>query len=69
MTRPRSGPLHAVLLEVGPGLFRAEYRGEINPINSDDREIPDFHVGTNAAGVKRWVEQMAGCEKVVWGSE
>jgi len=64
-----SGVLRAVLREVEPGLFRAEYTGEINPDNPDEREIPDYHVGTDAAGVRQWVETMAtnlGYEKVVW---
>lgn len=63
------GSLRAVLREVEPGLFRAEYTGEINPENPDDREIPDFHVGTDAGGVKNWVEEMAtrmGYESVLW---
>jgi hypothetical protein len=67
--KPRSGPLHAVLREVEPGLYRAEYSGEINPENPDEREVPDFHVGTDAAGVKHWVEEMAsglGYDEVVW---
>ncbi|HEY0181524.1 MAG TPA: hypothetical protein VGC09_01840 [Rhodopila sp.] len=67
--QPRSGPLHAVLREVEPGLYRAEYSGEINPEDSDEREIPDFHVGTDAAAVRRWVEEMAlglGYDRVIW---
>ncbi|HEY4042359.1 MAG TPA: hypothetical protein VGM32_11025 [Rhodopila sp.] len=69
MTKPKSGSLHAALREIEPGLFRAEYSGEINPENPDEREIPDFHVGTDAAGVKQWVERMAaglGYDRVVW---
>ena len=66
---PRSGTMHAVLREVEPGLFRAEYSGEINPDRPDEREIPDFHIGTDADGVKNWVEEMAaglGYDGVVW---
>lgn len=66
---PGKGTLHALLREVEPGLFRAEYTGEINPENPDEREIPDFHVGTDPAGVKNWVEEMAirlGYDQVVW---
>lgn len=68
---PTSGVLHALLREVEPGLFRAEYTGEINPENPDEREIPDYHIGTDAAGVKNWVEEMAkglGYDSVVWDS-
>jgi hypothetical protein len=63
--------MHAVLREVESGLYRAEYSGEFNPDNPDEREIPDFHIGTDAAGVKHWVEEMAtrlGYDNVVWDS-
>lgn len=63
------GEFHASLHEVEGGLFRAEYSGEINPDDPDEREIPDYHVGTSAADVKIWVEQMAaglGYDRVVW---
>ncbi len=43
--------------------------GEINPERPDARQIPDVHVGTSAADVKIWVEQMAknlGYTRVVW---
>lgn len=64
--------LHAVLEEAEPGLFRASYRGEFNPDHAAEhqlQELPDFHVGTDAAAVKLWVEQMAaslGYSGVVW---
>lgn len=63
------GEFHASLREVEDGVFRAEYSGEINPANPDAREIPDYHVGTSAAEVKIWVEQMAlrlGYDRVIW---
>ena len=63
------GEFHASLRQVEAGVFRAEYSGEINPENPDAREIPDYHVGTSAADVKIWVEQMAtglGYSHVVW---
>jgi hypothetical protein len=63
------GEFHASLREVDAGLFQAEYSGEINPENPDAREIPDVHLGTSAAEVKVWVEQMAkdlGYTHVVW---
>ena len=68
-SKPVTGTLQAVLREVEPGVFRAEYSGEINPDDPDEREIPDFHVGTDAEGVRLWVEQMAsglGYDEVVW---
>jgi len=55
--------------EVEDGVFRAEYSGEINPANPDEREIPDYHVGTSATEVKIWVEEMAiglGYARVIW---
>ena len=63
------GELHARMQEVEPGLFRAEYIGELNPDDPGQRAIPDTHVGTDARGVKTWVEQMAhalGYEHVIW---
>ncbi len=69
LSKPRSGTLRATLLEIEPGLYRAQYSGELNPENPDQREIPDFHLGTNAASVRQWVEEMAsglGYDRVVW---
>ena len=63
------GEFHARLRKVEDGLYRAEYSGEINPENTDARDIPDTHVGTSAADVKIWVEQMAlqlGYDRVIW---
>ena len=63
------GKFHASLRQLSDGLYRAEYSGEINPKNPDAREIPDYHVGSSAHGVKTWVEQMAlglGYEQVMW---
>ena len=63
------GVFHASMREVEPGLFRAEYVGELNPANPDERAFPDFHLGTSAQDVKTWVEQMAkalGYQQVVW---
>jgi hypothetical protein len=67
--RRKRGDFHAILRRVEDGLFRAEYSGEINPENPDEREILDYHLGTNATEVKTWVEQMArglGYQRVVW---
>jgi hypothetical protein len=63
------GELRAILREVEPGLFRAEYLGEINPDHPDARAIPDAHVSTTPEDAKIWVEQMArslGYSRVVW---
>ncbi len=60
---------HAHLVQVEADLFRAEYTGELNPENPDARRLPDSHIGTDAASVKLWVEQMAtsmGYTRVVW---
>jgi hypothetical protein len=63
------GTLRASLLEVEPGLYRAQYSGEINPDPSDARDFPDYHIGTDPQGVRSWVEQMArqmGYDGVEW---
>lgn len=63
------GEFHATLRQAADGLFRAEYSGEVNPEDPDAREIPDTQVGTSAAEVKIWVEQMAknlGYATVIW---
>lgn len=63
------GEFRARLREVEPGLFRAEYIGELNPAQPNARALPDFHLGTSLPDVKTWVEQMAkslGYERVVW---
>ena len=60
---------HAVIREVEPGVYRAEYRGEMDPEDPDERELPDYHVGTSVADVKIWTEQMArtmGYARIVW---
>ena len=66
---------HAEMDEPEPGLFRATYRADTNPdqgaseIEVSGPDLPDMHVGTDAAGVKMWVEQLAasrGYQKVVW---
>ena len=63
------GEFHASSREMEPGVFRAEYRGEMNPDDPDARELPDFHLGTSVADVTTWVEQMAqsmGFHRVIW---
>jgi len=66
---PTRGEFRARIREVEPGVFRAEYQGELNPDRPDEREFPDFHLGTSPRDVKTWVEQMArsmGYQRVVW---
>jgi hypothetical protein len=63
------GALHARIRQVETNVFRAEYSGEINPENPDEREVLDYHIGTSAADVRTWVDEMAkglGYTKVVW---
>jgi hypothetical protein len=70
-SKTSKGTMHAVLHETEPGLYRAEYSGELNPEDPDAREFPDSHIGTDADGVRQWVESMAanlGYDKVVWDS-
>lgn len=65
------GTFHARIQRVEEGLYRAEYSGEINPENTDERDIPDYHLGTSMTDVKVWVEQMArglGYREVIWDS-
>jgi hypothetical protein len=72
MVFERKRPLrefHARMKQVENGLYRAEYSGEINPEHPDQRDIPDYHLGTSVPDVKVWVEQMAsglGYDRVVW---
>ncbi len=63
-----NGPFHARMRRTG-GVWRAEYSGEINPNDPDEREFLDFHIGTEEREVRAWVEQMAhglGYTEVVW---
>ena len=69
---PTRGTLRATLREVEQGIFRAEYHGELNPENADEREFPDTHVGTDPVAVRTWVEEMArgmGYAGVTWFNE
>ncbi len=62
--------LHAVLREVEPGLYSADYPGELNAENpGGPGTLPDSHIGTDAGGVRTWVETMAtglGYDRVEW---
>jgi hypothetical protein len=63
------GEFHARIRHVERGVFRAEYSGEVNPENPDERELLDFHIGTSEEDVRVWVEEMAkglGYTKVIW---
>ena len=65
-----AGILHATMDEVEPGLFRADYPGEMNGSDSTrGGQLPDRHVATSRDDVRVWVEQMAvrlGYERVDW---
>jgi hypothetical protein len=66
---PVSGTLRARLREVEPGLFSAEYPGELNQEEGGPQTYPDTHIGTDPQGVRSWVEQMArglGYDRVEW---
>lgn len=65
----QGGVLRAVLREVEPGLFSADYPGELNQEEKGPQTLPDRHIGTDPEGVRNWVEQMAqgmGYERVIW---
>jgi hypothetical protein len=70
MTESTKGTVRAILLrEMEPNLFRAAYPGEINPDEAGVEVLPDSHIGTDAAGVRQWVETMAkgiGYNRVAW---
>ncbi len=61
---------HAKMEKLEEGLFRASYLGETNPESpAPGQALPDSHLGTDAAEVKTWVEQMAlsmGYSRVIW---
>jgi len=61
---------HAVLTQVEPDLFRADYLAVTNPeAPAEGQALPDSHIGTSAEDVRIWVEQMArsmGYDRVVW---
>jgi hypothetical protein len=69
MSTSTKGTLRAIMREMEPNLFRAEYPGEMNADDSGVEAFPDSHIGTDAASVKLWVETMAkgmGYDRVVW---
>jgi hypothetical protein len=69
MSTSTKGTLRAIMREMEPNLFRAEYPGEMNADDSGVEAFPDSHIGTDAASVRLWVETMAkdlGYDRVVW---
>ncbi|HEY4173037.1 MAG TPA: hypothetical protein VGM42_08405 [Rhodopila sp.] len=69
MTTSTKGTLRAIIREMEPNVFKAEYPGEMNQDEAGVEAFPDSHIGTDAVGVKVWVETMAkdlGYERVVW---
>ena len=63
------GVLRARLTEVEPGLYKAEYVEERRAGQPDSDSVPDSHIGTDAGGVRMWVDEMArgmGYASVAW---
>ena len=62
--------LQAVIREPEPGLYQADYSGEMNgPDEPGCGQLPDRHIATSRNDVKIWVEQMAaslGYDRVEW---
>ena len=81
MPQPERRAFHARLEQTEPNLYRASYRGDINP-DSDGPDsdagttlaegpqlYPDTHIGTDAEAVRNFVETLArqhGYDTVVW---
>jgi len=68
-TNPFGSDLHSRLREGESGIFQADYPGELNPSDPNERMLPDSHIGTDPSSVRLWVEQMArpmGYRSVVW---
>lgn len=65
-----AGVLHAIMEEVEPGLFRADFPGVLNgPDEPEGGQLLDRHIGTSRDSVRTWVEEMAlrlGYERVEW---
>ena len=65
-----AGILHASMQEAEPGLFRADYPGEMNGWDVPaGGQLPDRHIATSRDDVRLWVEEMAarlGNERVEW---
>jgi hypothetical protein len=69
------GDFHARIIKVEPGLYRAEYPGEMNPEpngeNPEERVIPDYHLADSVEAAKYFVESLAkgmNYARVVWDS-
>jgi hypothetical protein len=64
------GILHATMREVEPGLFQADYPGEMNGEDKPSGgQFPDRHIATSRQDVQTWVETMTtqlGYERVEW---
>lgn len=61
--------LHAVIREVEPGVFSAEYPGSVGHAEGGPEDFRDTHIATDPAAVRTWVETMAkshGYDQVVW---
>lgn len=65
------GDFHASIRQVEPGLYKAEYTGDLNPAHPDAREWPDSHIANTLAEAKGFVEELArslNYRRVVWDS-
>jgi hypothetical protein len=65
------GDFHASIRRVEKDLYKAEYRGDLNPEHPDAREWPDSHIASNLDEAKGFVENLArslNYRRVVWDS-
>ncbi|MBV9537819.1 MAG: hypothetical protein JOY70_02675 [Acidisphaera sp.] len=70
------GIFRAVMEQPEQGLFRANFRGDVNPdvasadiVSQGPEILPDSHIGTSEADVRTFVENLArnrGYDRVVW---
>ena len=59
MSKSKKGVLHAILREMEPGVFRAEYPGEMNQDEATVEAFPNSPCRHRCMGVRQWVETMA----------
>lgn len=56
---PMRRGFHVTIREMEPSAFRAEYCGEWNTEDPDERELADLHLGTSIADLKVRVNRVA----------
>lgn len=71
--RGAKGTLHARIRKMEPGVYRAEYPGELNPQpnrqNPPERILSDYHLADSVEAAKYFVESMArelDYREVIW---